>query len=176
MDKAVLDFFGGLDAPGWLDWLMVLFSKLGDYGFVWILCGLILLIVKPKRRTGVAVALALLCDVLVVNLILKNLVARPRPFELYQGIELLIAPPLSYSFPSGHASSSAAASVALFAMDRRLGVPALLLALCISFSRIYLCVHFLSDVAAGLLVGALCAYAARRLAPRIKRIGPWEAG
>lgn len=96
----------------------------------------------------------LVCSAVVGNLILKNLVARSRPFSLNTTVNLLISAPTDYSFPSGHTMASFVAAMILYHTDKRLGIPALMLAFLIAFSRLYLYVHFPSDVIAGALIGA----------------------
>lgn len=95
----------------------------------------------------------LACCAVIGNLILKNLVARSRPFFFNTAVDLLISVPTDYSFPSGHTMSSFTAAVILYHADKRLGIPALILAFLIAFSRLYLYVHFPSDVIAGALIG-----------------------
>lgn len=102
----------------------------------------------------------LVCCVVVGNLILKNLVARARPCSLNTTVNLLISAPTDYSFPSGHTTSSFAAAVIWYHADKRFGVPALILAFLIAFSRLYLYVHFPSDVIAGALIGAAIGHTA----------------
>lgn len=101
---------------------------------------------------------------------LKNLIQRPRPFTLLPGVSLLIPPPGSSSFPSGHTGSSFACAAAIFLLNRKWGVPALALAALIAFSRLYLSVHYPTDLLAGALLGVgsalLARWLCRRLLPR----------
>lgn len=164
------------------DQMMVLITSLGDRGFIWIALGLFLCIDKKHRKTGLEVLLALALEVTVCNLILKPLIARPRPFEM-ASISLLIAPPSGYSFPSGHTASSFAAACVLLCVRRKSDrgelsrgksgrsessrgkssrsesghFAALALAFMIAFSRMYLYVHYPTDVLGGIIVGAVCA-------------------
>ncbi len=145
------------------DAIMPAVSALGNAGVVWIVLALGLLLWRRTRRTGAALACALLVDVLLCNLTLKPLVARERPFALRQ-IELLVARPTDASFPSGHTAASFAACSALGFAGSRLWIPALLLACLIAFSRLYLYVHFPTDVLGGALLGVLAGYLGVRLA------------
>lgn len=143
-------------------------SFLGNAGLVWLLTAALLLCVRRYRRTGVLLLAALAITFVCNDLILKQLVERPRPFVDHPELFLLIEPPLSWSFPSGHSASSfAAAAVLLWRGRRSWGVAALVLAALIAFSRAFLFVHYPSDVLIGSLVGfaigTLCAFAARRL-------------
>lgn len=154
-----------------LDALMPLITHLGSGGAVWLLAAAVLLLSKKYRRWGLALLGALAAGVLVGNLALKPLAARARPCWL-EAAELLIAMPTDYSFPSGHTLSSAIAATVLTAADRRFGWAAIPLAAVIAVSRLYLFVHFPSDVLAGAVLGvgiglsaaALC----RKISPRAK--------
>ena len=97
------------------------------------------------------------------NLVIKNLVARVRPCAINTAIELLIPFPSEYSFPSGHTLSSFIGATCIFLRDKRLGVPAYLLASLIAFSRLYLYVHFPSDIIGGALLGLALAYLAFKI-------------
>jgi len=148
----ILDALQSIHTP-FLDWLMVAVTNLGDYGLIWIILALILTILPKTRRTGTALMIALLLDVLVSNIWLKNYVARLRPCEVNPTVPLLIPKPLDYSFPSGHTAASFTASCTLLGMKSRLGWPSLFLSMLIAFSRLYLYVHYPTDVLAGMLVG-----------------------
>ena len=132
-----------------LDAVLPFLSSLSDHGEIWIALALVLLLIPKTRRTGLVLALALLLEFAVCNGILKPLIARPRPCDLNDAIRLLIPRPGDDSFPSGHTGISFAAVGALLAVKSRLWVPAFVLALIIAFSRLYLYVHWPSDVLAG---------------------------
>jgi len=138
---------------GFLDWLMPRLTLLGEAGAVWIAAALVLLVFKRHRRAGLILAVGLICSLLLGNILLKPLAARPRPCWLDPGVELLIRIPGDYSFPSGHSLSAFIAATVLLRHDRRMGIPALVLAALLAFSRLYLFVHFPSDVLAGLILG-----------------------
>jgi membrane-associated phospholipid phosphatase len=157
----VLDLIQRIRTP-FLDTIMVLITK---YGFlVFGVIGLILLFRQEKRRSAVILFMALLLDLLVCNGILKNVFARVRPCDVNTAVHLIIARPTDYSFPSGHtAFSFAAVSALYFSKERKFIAPALLTALLISFSRLYLYVHYPTDILGGMLTGILAGYAAFRL-------------
>ena len=138
-----------------LDLLMVVITKLGNGGAVWIAIGVFLLFFKKRRRVGVAILLGLLMGLLIGNLGIKNLVARPRPCAINTAVELLIPYPSEYSFPSGHTLSSFIASTVIFLNSKRYGVYAYVLASLIAFSRLYLYVHFPTDIIGGVVLGLL---------------------
>ena len=144
-----------------LDAVMVGITHLGDAGAVWIALLLILCCFRKTRRSGAAMGIALLCSLVLGDLLLKNLIARARPFDLqlWEGLYRypgLIARPDSYSFPSGHTGSSVGAACSLLLCRRdKWGAAAVVLALLIGFSRIYLQVHYPTDVLAGAALGLL---------------------
>lgn len=140
-----------------LDKVMVLLSSLGNAGLFWIGLSLVLLMIKKYRKTGLQMLITIAVAFILANLILKNLAARERPCWIDPEVELLIKSPKDYSFPSGHSVNGFAASVALLCNDRRLGIFAVILAALIAFSRLYLFVHFPTDVFAGILIGTVCA-------------------
>lgn len=141
--------------------VMKAITHLGDAGIFWILLTVILLCFKKTRRAGIVSALALILSLVVNNLCLKNLVDRTRPYELIEGLKILVAKPADASFPSGHSGASFAAATAIFPwVSRRYGVPLLILAALIALSRLYVGVHFPTDVLAGTVIGILLGLAA----------------
>ncbi len=154
LDFAILDFIAANLKCAFLDFIMPIITFLGDGGWFWIAVAVVMLIFKKTRKTGVMMAAALLCGLIFGNLLLKPLIARVRPYDLREGIELLISKPSDYSFPSGHTLASFEAAVVLMVRERkRFGWAALALAVLIAFSRLYLYVHYPSDVLGGILLG-----------------------
>ena len=154
------------------DAVMGAFSYMGEAGIIWILTAVILLFFRKHRATGLMMLAALALGFICGDLALKHLIARPRPFTVHE-ITLSIAEPHGYSFPSGHATAGFAASITLLLRDRRFGIPAVILAVIICFSRLYNYVHFPSDVLGGMLLGTISAfivYAVFRKAGWIDRI------
>lgn len=138
--------------------LMKTATTLGNGGILWILMCLILMIPKSTRKIGIIAALSLAVVSILNNMILKIIVARPRPFT-FADIQLLISAPKSYSFPSGHAASSFATATAVFLGNKKFGVIALILATLVAFSRLYFFVHYPTDVLFGAIEGILTAVA-----------------
>lgn len=159
LDNTLLDLIARLRC-GFLDRAMPLISALCNHGEIWLLIACALLMSKRRRRAGAAVFLAVAMGFVAGSVILKPLIGRVRPFSANGMTDLLIAAPRDASFPSGHTLSSFAASVALLLYDRRLGVTALVLAVLIAFSRLYLYVHYPSDVLGGAVIGCLCGISA----------------
>lgn len=143
------------------DGLFPIVTYLGEAGAVWIALAVLLLIFGKKshwRKTGLLMLSAMLAGLLLGEVGLKNIVCRPRPYMDYPFyVDLLIVPPGGYSFPSGHSCSSFAAASVIFARDRRWGAGALALAGLIALSRVFLFVHYPTDVLAGAALGVVCA-------------------
>lgn len=158
----ILYFLQSLHTP-WLDAVMKNITHLGDSGIFWILTGLVLFCFKKTRRMGFCVLLSLAGGLLIGNIFLKNLVARDRPCWIDPTIQLLVASPKDFSFPSGHTMASFEAAVSIFLYNRRWGAAALVLAALIAFSRLYLFVHFPSDVLTGLVLGTVIAVAVHKI-------------
>ncbi len=140
-----------------LDKVMAYLSMLGDHGIFCIALGLILLIFAKTRRTGWQVLLSMAIAYILANLILKNVVARVRPYDAYPYLEALVHKPHDWSFPSGHAVNVFAAATAIFFEHKRWGIFALVMAALVAFSRLYNCVHYPTDVLAGIVIGVGCA-------------------
>lgn len=167
MDNAVSHFAFSLHesaAGGFFDWLFPFITLLGNGGIFFIAVAVVCLLFKKGRRTGATMLVALLLGLLVTNLALKNGIARPRPyadelstfFTYWQAIGHGLESEI-YSFPSGHATASFAAMTAVFLCgNKKYSFLAYVLALLIGFSRIYIQVHYASDIVGGALVGTLC--------------------
>mgnify|MGYP001032068731 CR=1 FL=1 len=169
VEFAVLNWIQSNLRCAFLDKVLPLASGLCDHGEVWILLALLLLSVRRTRRQGAAVSCGLALDLVACNLLLKPLFDRIRPFALTPSVVLLIKPPLDASFPSGHTAASFAAVFALKAAGSPLWKPSLVLATVIAFSRMYLYVHWPSDVLGGALLGAFVGWAGAKLAEGIGR-------
>lgn len=167
MDNAVSHFAFSLHesaAGGFFDWLFPFITLLGNGGIFFIAVAVVCLLFKKGRRTGATMLVALLLGLLVTNLALKNGIARPRPyadelstfFTYWQAIGHGLENEI-YSFPSGHATASFAAMTAVFLCgNKKYSFLAYVLALLIGFSRIYIQVHYASDIVGGALDGTLC--------------------
>lgn len=142
-----------------LDGLMPFVSALSAHGEIWILLAVVLLCAPKTRRVGMTMGLTLLLGFLIGNVALKNLVARIRPYELATDVTLLVERLHDFAFPSGHTLASFGAATALTLYHRRWGIAALTLAAVIGFSRLYLFVHYPTDVLAGALLGVALAVA-----------------
>lgn len=148
----ILKFIQSILGCEFMDFLMPKISALGNGGFIWILCAAILVCTKKYRRCGITMLAGMLAGLLVGNLLLKNIIARPRPCWIESTYPLLIENPTDFSHPSGHTLSSFIAAFILNKTDKRFGYAAIPLACLIAFSRIYLFVHFPTDILAGVVL------------------------
>jgi len=175
IDFSILNYIHTHFTSDFLDFLMPILTVLGNGGAIWILVSLALICTKKHRANGILMLISLAVGVLVGNVILKPLIARPRPCWINQTIPLLIGIPGSYSFPSGHALSSAIGAISLTLANPKFGYVAIPLAVLITFSRVYLYVHFPSDAIAGMLIGiAITCILWRRLFPQLVKKFPFE--
>lgn len=139
-----------------MDKTMPLITSLGNGLTIWMIIGIILAIKKEYRRYGIMIIFSLVLCFIIGNLSLKPLVARARPFDAKPLLDkLLISPPTDFSFPSGHTMCSFASGVIIFYMNKKIGIFALILSSSIGFSRLYLYVHYPSDVFCGMVIGIL---------------------
>ena len=152
----ILYFLQSLHAP-WLDIFMQSVTYLGDRGFIWILLGIVFLCYKKTRKMGICLLLSLGVGFLLGNMVLKNMIARQRPCWIDEQILLLISNPRDFSFPSGHSLAAFEGSVSIWLYRRKWGIWFLILATLIAFSRLYLFVHFPTDVLAGIIIGTIIA-------------------
>lgn len=169
-DLPILDWIAANLWNPVLDTLMPLITLLGDAGIFWIAIAVALLLTKKHRKTGLGMAIALVIGLLVCNVTLKPLVMRPRPYD-YQAdvfhriIPLLVERQHDFSFPSGHTIASFEAATVIAINHKKWGIGALVLAALIAFSRMYLYLHYPTDVLASVVLGIAFAY-----------LGNWLAG
>lgn len=155
LDWMILDKIQDIFGSGCMDFLMPRITFLGNGGMIWIIIGVLLLISKKHRKIGCLVLIGLLMGLIIGNGIVKNLVARPRPCWLNPDFQLLISVPKDYSFPSGHTQASVIAATIITLYRKEWGWIVIPLSVAIAFSRLYLYVHFPSDVIAGAVLGIL---------------------
>lgn len=168
IDESILLFIQTHIRCAPLDFVMRFFSVIGNTGLCWIVLGAVLLLYKKTRRAGFDMLLCLAIAWMTNDLVVKNLAARPRPYDVIEGLTVLVGRLASYSFPSGHASSSFAAATALCIAFRGKGgawfyLPAALIAV----SRVYVGMHYLTDVVCGAALGTVVSYAVYRVEHRL---------
>ncbi len=136
-----------------LDKVMVFITTLGDDGIFWIIIALLMLLFKKTRKCGCMVLITMAICYVIGNIGLKNIIQRPRPCRIDNSVPLLIPFPSEFSFPSGHTLHGFAAATAIFLHFKKPGIVALILAGLIAFSRMYLFVHFPTDILGGVIIG-----------------------
>ena len=175
-DLPILDWIQANLQSGFLDFLMPIITLFGEGGIFWIAWAVLMLCFPKTRKPGLGMAFALLMGVLICNVTMKPLIARIRPYDLQEKlgvtIKLLIDAQHDFSFPSGHTIASFEAAVVLLLNDKRMGIPALILAILVSFSRLYLYVHYPTDVLTSVVLGTLFAIIGNALAQKIKLPSP----
>lgn len=154
--------------------IMKVITKMGSLGMIWIFLSLALLCFKKTRPAGAAALLSLIFSLLLNNMILKNLFARVRPYEMIPQLELLVEKAKDWSFPSGHTGSSFAAATAICFMlkgQEKTGWKWLVLAFAflMAFTRLYIGIHYPSDILGGMATGTLCGWLAAKIACAIQR-------
>lgn len=171
LDESALLWIQDAVRVPFLDPLVEAFTSLGNTGVMWIVLSLGMLCWKPTRRAGGIALLAMALGMLCTNVVLKQLVLRPRPYVMVEGLIPLLTSADPSSFPSGHTCAAFAAGIIWArALPRTwMRVGAVILAVCMGLSRLYVGVHYPSDVLAGAVVGSLCAWAAWEIGLRINR-------
>lgn len=175
IDVSILLFIQEHIRMDWMDGIWKFITFLGDAGWFWIALGIVLLIPKKTRKVGLMALLALGLGALITNVTLKPLIARTRPFDLVEAIVPLVDRPHDFSFPSGHTCASFACAWVYYRMlPKKYGVPAVILAALIGGSRLYMGVHYPTDVLGGFLVGMISAmvicYGMKKVEDRRKRL------
>ena len=161
-DLPILDWIQANLQSGFMDKFMPFITIFGDAGIFWMVWAGVLLIFRKTRKMGIGMFIAMILGLLVCNITLKPLVARIRPYDLQLEefgvtIKLLSGAMHDFSFPSGHTIASFEAAVVLLKNSKKMGIPAMILAVLISFSRLYLYVHYPTDVIASVILGTIFA-------------------
>lgn len=140
----------------WLDAIMVPITMLGNAGAIWVVLGIMLICMRRYRRVGIAIIIAVVIAGALSKLVLGGLFPRLRPCDVNMAVQLAIEPPFGTSFPSGHTAAAFAAVTVLIAerMPKGLVIPLAVLAVLIALSRLYLYVHYPTDVLVGAVLGA----------------------
>lgn len=154
-----------------LNALLIPFTLSNNAGISCILIVAVFIYFKSLRKAGILMGISLLLEFLLNNLIIKNLFARIRPYEVIDGLILLVGKAPDYSFPSGHTGSAFALAVVIFmVMDRKYGIIALVLASLMGFSRLYVGIHYPSDVLGGVILGVVTSVIAVKCFPDSSRL------
>lgn len=153
----ILDFIQKTFRCEFLDAIVPPITHLAEAGALWIVLAVVLLFFKKTRKTGLMIGAALIIGLALGNGVLKNVIARTRPYNMEMAMlgeaDLLVSKLGDFSFPSGHTLASFEAATVLMIRDKRLGIPALVIAILIALTRLYLYVHYPTDVIAGIILG-----------------------
>lgn len=157
-DLPILDWIQAHLQCGFLDFIMPLITLFGEAGIFWIATSVVLICIPKYRKTGLSMGVALLLGVLVCNVAMKPLCARIRPYDYQERyldtvIPLLVDRLHDYSFPSGHTIACFEACTALMLHNKKMGIPATVIAVLVAFSRLYLYVHYPTDVIVAVVLG-----------------------
>ena len=159
-DLPILDWIAANLWCPFLDTVMPIITMFGDGGIFWIAISVLLILTKKHRRTGLGMGFALAMGLLICNIILKPGVARIRPYDFQmqyfaKEIQLIAGGMHDFSFPSGHTIASFEACTALMLGNKKFGIPATVLAVLVAFSRLYLYLHYPTDVIVSLVLGII---------------------
>lgn len=163
----ILDFLQSIFKSDFLDAVMPFITSLSDSGAIWIVISIILICLKKTRKAGLGMAVALVIGLLVGNVFLKNVVGRVRPYDINTSVTLLVNKLSDFSFPSGHTLAAFEAATALLIKHKKWGIAALILAVLTAFSRLYLYVHYPSDVLFSIVLGIGIAYLATLIVDKL---------
>lgn len=154
MELQILHAIQGMHTE-WLDTIMIALSTIGNAGIIWIILSIVLAIIPKTRKCGLTMMCSMALSFVVGNILLKNIIGRARPCSIDTSVSLLIPFPSEYSFPSGHTLNGFTAAVTLFLFHKKSGIIAIIIAGLIAFSRMYLFVHYPTDILGGIIIGII---------------------
>ena len=163
MDFNILYAIQGIRTPVLDQIFLAITSIMGSYGQIGLIVAVFLLAFKKTRKAGFCVLLSYFLVLLFGHVLLKDLIARPRPCHLDETIKLLVTRPDSFSFPSTHTAWAFGTATSIFLYYKRAGIFAFVVAAIMGFSRMYMFVHFPTDVLAGLVMGVVVAVIAKMI-------------
>lgn len=167
MELQILDFIQQNMRTGFGDAVLPVVTHFGDSGIGWIILAAVLAIIPKTRKLGFSIAVGLFLELLVCDITVKPLVARPRPFMINPDVSLITKAPHGFSFPSGHTGASFVAISALLTNKSKLWIPALCLGIIIAFSRMYLYFHYPTDILGGVIIGSTLGFAGAMLVNKL---------
>ena len=166
LDLRILDFIQDNLRCEFLDKFLSVITKIGDHGIVPIIIAVILLIFAKTRKIGLSMGIAFICGGVVGNLFLKNVVGRIRPYDI-TGVDILVERLSDFSFPSGHTLIMFETAVVLLILLKGklkpIAIGATVIASIVAFSRLYLYVHYPTDVICGIILGSTFGFIGAKL-------------
>lgn len=169
VDFAVLDYINENIVCPFLDAVMPVITLLGEGGVFWICTALAMLFFEKTRKAGLGMAIAMILGLIVCNLALKPIVARVRPYDVNSAVSLIVRPLSDYSFPSGHTLVCIECAGVLWHFNKKIGIAAFIVGSLVAFSRLYLYLHYPSDVVFSVALGLIFAFISIRLSDIIYR-------
>lgn len=176
IDWGILHWIQNYMACDFMNFIMPKITVIGDFAAIWLLAAIAMILSKKYKRQGVLVVVGILFSLLIGSMLLKNIVARPRPCWLDTSFNMLVAVPTDYSFPSGHTLASVTAATILTLSNKKFAFVAIPVALLIAFSRLYLYVHFPSDVLASIIIGIVLGVLVYKIGMKYPKINKKEKG
>ena len=158
MELAILDFIQNIFRSPLMDRIMVLFTTLGNEGIIYYILLVLLLINKKTRKLGVVLGISMLLNHILSNMTLKPLFARVRPFDVNTAVEIIIHKPSSFSFPSGHTAQAFTTAFAFYFSKSKYTKVMFIFACIMAFTRLYLYVHYPTDILGGIVCGLISGY------------------
>ena len=158
MEIAILDLIQTIFKSPLMDRIMVLITTLGNEGILYYIILALLLVNKKTRKLGVILGISMLLNHILSNMTLKPLIARTRPFDINTAVEIIIKKPSSYSFPSGHTAQAFTTAFAFLFAKSKFTKPMFIFACIMAFTRLYLYVHYPTDIIGGIICGLVCGY------------------
>lgn len=155
IDNSILNIVENRIQCDFLDKTMPLISNLGGV-IIWLIIAAVFISIKKYRKYGIVLLISLVVCIVLASLCIKPIVKRLRPCDVYETLNLIITKPSGYSFPSGHSIRSFGAATILFKVNKKMGIPAFILAFLTAFSRVYLYAHYFTDVFVGTVLGIIC--------------------
>ncbi len=154
-ETGILDFIQSTFSCKFLDYFFIAVTSLSNKGIFWIILAVVLLCFKKTRKTGICLGTVLIIGEILGNQILKNLFERPRPYTVNPDANVIIEKLSSFSFPSGHSRCAVECAVVIFANNKKWGIAAIVVAVLTCVSRMYLYMHYPTDVLAGAVLGVI---------------------
>lgn len=169
MEFEILYAIQRLHSPVFDQIILALTNLMGSYGQIWLIVAVLLMVFKKTRMAGICILLSYALVFVMGQYGLKDLIARPRPCHIDESIELLVKCPGSYSCPSTHSAWAFAGAVSIFLYHKRMGIITFIIAAIMGFSRMYLFVHFPTDVLFGMFMGIILAILSKKIIEFIVR-------